>query len=179
MKKIEMEIWNDEHFSSVHLGNGEWLKFKNKTKAEKFVRKYRRVILDNVKLMNVLQPQINLLYRQNILQLDESTKRSIGFYLKNYDERFEYIFKIFSSGNQNSFVFQNIDNCFEHLHSSISLLYSFSKKYKHYALKDATRPILKNLEMLYGQYDQDKRNLRIDETYLEVKEVKPLKLKVS
>lgn len=179
MKKITLEIDVHEHNTTVHLGNGEWLKFKNKTKAEKFIRKYKQVLGDNISLLNVLQPQINLIYRQNILQLDDSTQRSVQYYLKSYDERFDFIYRNYSEGNQNAFVFSNIENCFEHLNSSASLLYSFGKLHKNYTLKNAVKPILKNLKILFSTYQADKRSLNVDNSYMNIKEVKPLKLKVS
>ena len=179
MKNLHFEIEEKEHYCSIHLVNCEWLKFKNKTKAKKFVRKYKKVILDNVRILNSIQPQINQLYRQNILQLEEGIKRSVRQSLLAFDDRFEYIFKIFSPGNNNDFVLGNIEKSFDHLESAAFILFSFAKKYKNYSLKASTRPILKNLELLYKQYKKDRKSLKVDMAYVDDKEIPTLKIQVG
>lgn len=168
MKSLDFEIFpdkDDPSLFSVHLGSGKWFKFKNITKAETFVRKYKAVIRDNVGILNTLQPHINSLYRQNILHFDPKTQRAVSESLREFDFRFEYIFKSFSPGNKNTFIFSNIEVCLVCLQESSKVLYSFAKRYKHYGLKSSILPIIKNLDMIEKQITSDKHELLVKNGY--------------
>jgi hypothetical protein len=165
MRKLEFQVSQKEDFFTVHLGNGEWLKFNNRTKAETFVRKYKNVIQDNVGMLNLMQPQLNALYRQNIMSLDDTTQRRISQELMTFEKRFDFIFGTFSPGNQNSFIFQNIDTCLGALCETSRLLYDYAKRYKHYGLKISILPIIKNLEIIERQLNLDKKNLFVNNGY--------------
>ena len=165
MRKLDFEIKEQGNRHTVHLGNGEWLNFENRTRAETFVRKYKNVIQDNVGMLNLMQPQLNSMYRQNIMSLDSSTQRRISQDLMTFEKRFEFIFGTFSSGNQNAFIFQNIGTCLEALSNVARLLYDYAKRYKHYGLKISVLPIIKNLELIEKQMYQDKKNLFVDNGY--------------
>ena len=165
MRKLDFEISQKEDLFTVHLGNGEWLSFENRTRAETFVRKYKNVIQDNVGMLNLMQPQLNAMYRQNIMSLDSTTQRRISQDLMDFENRFEYIFGTFSSGNQNVFIFQNIGTCLEALSNVARLLYDYAKRYKHYGLKISVLPIIKNLEMIEKQMNQDRKTLFVDNGY--------------
>ena len=179
MKKLDLEvIQKSKGQYIIHLGRGS-LVFKSHAKAVAYLTKYRRVLKDSVEMLNVIQPQINALYRQNILMLDEDTQRAISFELKAFDERFDYIFKSFSPGNKNAMVFSNIQNCFDSLESCLSLLYHFSKVHKVYSLKATCRPLLKNLEGVNNQFLKDKHSLEVIEGYVKEVKVQPLKKHVS
>lgn len=174
MKNLDFEITYHDTRYEVHLGNKEWLYFKNITRAQKFVRKYKAIIKDNVGILNSLQPQINLLYRQNIFHFDPMTQRQLSEKLKFFDERFEYIFKSYSPGNKNAFIFSSIGSCFEYLKDCAKILYAFAKKYKNYVLISMIRPLLKNLDMLKVQMESDKYDLFVKNGY--VKDIKVLQL---
>lgn len=165
MKSISIEILQENDLFLIHLGNSQWLRFENITKAEAFVRKYKKVIRDNVGILNFLQPQLNALYRQNIMSLDPVTQRKASEELKTFDNRFEYVFQKYSAGNQNAFVFLNITTCFVCLYDLTNILYDYSKRYKQYGLKQSLLPILKNLDLLDKQMEIDRRNLFIQYDY--------------
>lgn len=180
MKSLDFEIAediNDPSLFSVHLGSGKWFKFKNITKAETFVRKYKAVIRDNVGILNTLQPHINSLYRQNILHFDIKTQKIVSESLRDFDLRFDFIFKSFSPGNKNTFIFSNIEVCLVLLQESSQALYSFAKRYKHYGLKSSILPIIKNLDMIEKQMSLDKNELFVKNGYS--KNIKVIELNKS
>ena len=170
MKQLYLELTEYRNKYRIHLGNGSWLTFENKTQAAKFLRKYKRIIRDNVNMLNLLQPNVNQLYRQTYFQLSE---RDINHYKRlfhGFDDRFTFIFKKFSSGNRNAFVFQNIQTCFNILIEIVESLHVFGQKSKNYNLTTNTRPLLKHLEALNDTLSNDKRNLFMnDKNVIELK----------
>lgn len=175
MKRIDLEVIQEDQHFIVPIAVGERLRFINKTKANKFLRQYKNVISDNVGMINLMQPQINAFYRQNILSLDQISEQKIAMALAQYDERFSYIYKSFSVGNKNYFVFANIGICISHLEQAAKILYAYALRYKHYALKAGLLPILKNIELIKKQLKSDKHNLFIDYGYKPETQVRTLK----
>lgn len=174
MKRIDLEIIEENGLFIIPLAVGDRLRFVNKTKASKFLRVYKNVISDNVGMINLMQPQINSFYRQNILSLDSITERKVKMSLHQYDERFDYIYRSFSAGSKNYFVFSNISICISHLLDAAKHLYSYALTHKHYALKAGLLPILKNIEMIQKQLKLDKHNLFIDYGYKPETQVRTL-----
>ena len=79
MKQLYFEISEYKKKYRIHLGIGNYLTFKNKTDANNFLRKYKRLIRDNVSILNVSQPLVNQVFRNNYFQLSES---DINYYYK-------------------------------------------------------------------------------------------------
>lgn len=175
MKQIKIDITYHRKRYRIHLGNGQTLFFDTKTKAEKYRRKYKRIIKDNVYMLNLIQPNVNQLFRQSYFQMDVRDIRHIKQLFHNFDERFDYIFKTFSSGNQNAFVFQNIDTCFFYLSEITKQLHLFGQTHKNYGLTVQTRPLLKQLQYLEETFNNDKRAIRLNDSYTIVKPLRPSK----
>jgi hypothetical protein len=169
MKQFNLEISQQKKQFLIHLGNGQWLKFDNKTRAEKYRRKYKRILKDNVYMLNLLQPNVNQLFRQSYFQMNHFEIRQIKELLQNFDDRFDYIFKNFSSGNQNAFVFQNIDTCFYCLLETTKQIHIFGQKHKNYNLTAQTKPLIKHLQYLLDSFNQDKTAIRLNDSYTKVK----------
>lgn len=175
MKQLDLEILSYRKKFRIHLGSGQWLTFDTKTSAEKFLRKYKRVLNDNVKMLNLLQPNVNALFRQSYFQLGSAQVRKIYEHLNDYDDRFEYIFKSFSSGNKNAFVFSNINSCFDSLLQIVEELHVFAQRYKNFNITCQTTPLLKHLQYLQSSFNADKRCLLVNEAYKKVKQLQPIR----
>ena len=65
MKQLKITITLSEYQEkhTIYLGNGEWLKHKSKTFLKSYLRTYKKVLLDNVRILNSYNSQIYALYR--------------------------------------------------------------------------------------------------------------------
>ena len=162
MKQLYLEITKYRKKYRVHLGNGNWLTFNNKTEANNFLRKYKRVIRDNVSILNITQPTINQVFRNSYFQFSE---RDINYYhglFHSYDDRFKYIFKRFSPGNSNAFIFQNINTCYHILIEIVESLHSFGQRGKNYGITNITKPLLLQLNQQLQSLEADKRSMYLN-----------------
>ncbi len=179
MLKLNLELIQERNRFSIHLGGGKWLYFDNKTVANNYLRQYKRVLRDNVTMLNVLQPDINQMYRANYLFLPEDLIRSVSCQFSLFDEGFNRIWKVYSPGNKNAFVFKNVNTCFYSLISICEQLFLFAQTSKNYVLQAQIKPLLKHIRGLSSQFSNDISSLDITEDYLNVRQIKTLKLKVN
>ena len=163
MKKIDLEVIERKDHFTIRISTKKSLKFLNKTKADIFLRKYKILISENVAMLNLMQPVVNTFYRQNIFTLDWETERRVSSSLVGYDERFNFIFKSFSEGNKNAFVFSNINVCLSFLQQACEVMYNHAKRYKNHSLKAGLLPLIKNIKVIEKQIEFDKHNLFIDQ----------------
>ena len=87
MKQLKITITLSEYQEkhTIYLGNGEWLTHKSKTFLKSYLRTYKKVLLDNVRILNSYNSQIYALYRTfyfdlsniEIDQFNQSRQRSI------------------------------------------------------------------------------------------------------
>lgn len=163
MKQLDLEITENKNRYQMHLGNGKFLTFDNKTQAKKHQLKLKRILRENVKMLNFIQPNINSLYRQSYFQLKQAEILEYTDKFHSYDERFDYIFKSFSSGNKNAFVFSNINNCYDLLIEITEKLHVFAQRYKNYSLLSQTSPIINHLKILQQSFNNDKRAILLND----------------
>ena len=157
MKNVKINLsFSPQKKYTLHLGNCEWLSHKNKKEAEKLLTTYKNVLRDNLQVLSNIQSQITSLYWDQHLFLDGQTETEVSYELQIFQDRYTRIFSSFSSGNQNAFVFQNIDTCFYSQQTTLHILLEYAQKYKSFPLKHKVQSLLKNHALLQAQYNQDK-----------------------
>jgi len=166
MKNIIIELnFSPSKNYLIHLGGQEWLNFKSKHFVEEFIRKYKSVLIDNIRYLSSFQSEIYQLYRNYYFVFDDRTERQILASLHNFDDRFGFIFQEYSKGNQNAFSFNNISYCFATAVDTLSLMKDFAKVYKEYSLKNQVFAKLKILIELEKIFEIDKHSLIVNESY--------------
>jgi len=160
MKQIKIEIYfslERKYYISVDTYNQ--ISFPNKTKAETFLRNYKRLLKENVSQLQILNLQLYTIYSYFYLQFDAKLTEDIDKRFDDFRSCYARIFKTFSSGNQTAFVFKNIEVCFSILFEGAYILRDFSHNNKNYSLTSQIRPLLKFISSLYKQYEFDKKNI--------------------
>lgn len=176
MKKLHVKIsFTKQKKYTVHLGNCEWLESKSKTFIKLHIRKYKRVIEDNVSMLSTLQSNAYELYRLYYLNLNNKISRKTKESLHLFDDSFDFIFKKFTDGNT-SFVFSSIENCYFILLETLGILKEFARSYKIYSLSHQCSTLLKHIDCLYNNFIEDKYNLQSDISYLNVKSMRVIHL---
>lgn len=163
MKQLDLEIFKHRNKYQIHLGNGKFLIFDTKTAAKKHCDKMKKLIRDNVRMLNVLQPNINQIYRSSYFQMKPREIRDLKEQFYSFDNRFDYIFGCFSSGNKNAFIFSNIESCFSILINITTDLHCFAQRYKNYNVTSQTSPLLNHLQFLKSSFSNNKRSLLLNE----------------
>ncbi|NER13549.1 hypothetical protein GWK08_08885 [Leptobacterium flavescens] len=160
MKNIKFELsFSKQRKYELYLGFGDRLISKNKKKLERYLSTYKAVIKDNVYLLAQNQSQIESIYWDYYMQFDSSTQRIVQYELNNFKDRFDYIFKTFSRGNQNAFVFRNITSCFDSQMTCLQALKEFSFKYKIANLKQKVTALIKHHESLEQVFELERHRL--------------------
>lgn len=176
MKKMNLEIsYHREYKYYVYVSRDIRLSFPNKTKAEKFIRTYKRVLRDTVTQLHTLNTNIYNLFSVFYLQLDPITTHRVRNLLHNFDNRFEYVFKTYSHGNS-CFSVTAVWSCFDTLEDVLVELKEYSSKNKLTSLRQQTRSYIKLRETLVRTFNADCSDLNISEKYLKKVKKKVLKL---
>lgn len=166
MKDLVLEInFSQNNKQTVHIGNCEWLHFKSKVFVKDWLKKYKRLINDNVKVLNVTTSNINNLYRTFYFEIDLLTSIKVVENLNEVNKRFDFIFKSFSKGNQNAMVFQNIETIICNLIDVCLFLKDYSNTYKNYSLKNQINAHIKLLSSIESDYHKDKQSLNLNDSY--------------
>ncbi len=174
MKQLSLEInFSHTNKQTVYLSNCEWLQFKSQVFVKNWIKKYKRLINDNVKILNVSTSNINHLYRTFYFEIDLATSYKVVQQLNEINTRFDYIFKSFSQGNQNAMVFQNIENIICKLIDVSLLLKDYAHTHKNYSLKNQVTAHIKLLSSIEAEYHKDKLSLNLNDAY---QFKKPLKI---
>lgn len=168
MKSIEIEVSffkNEKH--TVHLGNCEWLYFKSKRFLRDYLRTYKKVLLDNVRILNSYHLQAYIIYRTYYFDFDIRTTRRVEEALGDFTESYNLIFKTYSAGNHNAFIFNRLDITISMLSNAVSIIKRHAQLHKNYSIKHSTNTLLKMLSDLSEKIEIQKRDLNLSRTYSE------------
>ena len=169
---IEVNYFNNQNHS-IHIGNCEWLEFKNKRFVRDYIVRYKRMLIDNVGVINNLYIQSFMLYRSNYFQFSERTIRNLDEHFIDFLTDFNMIFKRYSEGNNNAFVLQKIDLCFDGITNSLGILKNHAQLHKNYMLRSQVNTLIKMIGDLEDKYYKDKSDLSL---YKNIKKQKLIKL---
>ena len=172
MKKFEIDITFRNKKVHIYLGNNECLNFKNKTHAEPYLRKYKKIILKSLYNLNNLYMNCSNVYRLFYFDLDQITNVKVQKALNLFEDSYDRIFFIYSEGNNNSFKFCHIDNCFVELQNALEILQNYSDSFKkNYSLGAQISSLKYMLETVKLKLEDDKCNLKF------TKKMKVIKLR--
>lgn len=173
MKQIELQISLHKNKKyRIHVERSTFLALQSKTAAEKWLRKYKKLIQTDVKQINFFIPQVYNLYRQNYFQFDDRTQREISQYILNAEDRFNYIFKQFSDSNKNVFTFHNIEIVLSSIINATSTIYKYAQKSKNYPLLHLSDPLLALMLDFEKSHLKRKMSLKLDSSFNNIVELK-------
>jgi hypothetical protein len=159
--KIEVNFFKNQSHS-IYIGNCEWLFFKNKRYVRDYLVRYKRMLIDNVRVINNLNIQIYTIYRHNYFQFSPRITRDLDNLFKEFIDDYNMIFKNYSTGNNNAFVLQRIQQCYNFNNNCLEILKRHSQRYKNYPLNEQVKTISKILTELQSKFNSDKRDLSLE-----------------
>tara|TARA_R110002111_G_scaffold249679_1_gene313688 strand:+ start:12062 stop:12613 length:552 start_codon:yes stop_codon:yes gene_type:complete len=178
MKKLQIEltIGTANEKPSIYLGNVEWLHGKSKKFLAKYLVTYKKVLLDNVKAINILSIQVNALYRTFYFEFSSIEVYRISEYFEDFNKQFDNIFHS-TYENENSFVLRRVERSASVLYDILDSMRLHGQKHKNYQLKNQCDATLKLLSILESTWQEDKRSLKLDRKYLASDHLRVLKPK--
>ncbi|WP_299116850.1 hypothetical protein [uncultured Winogradskyella sp.] len=160
MKQISIDFklsdFHEKH--TIHIGRGEFLKHSSKTFLKNYIRIYKKVLTDNIKILNSLHQQVNSIYRSFYFDFNSITIHRINEVNSSFTKEFDLILHN-PYANENYTHFFKISNSFNALFEMIELLYEASKRNKNYSLKNQIYPLKKQVNYLYDKYNEERRSL--------------------
>jgi hypothetical protein len=166
MKQLKIELslseYNEKHF--IYLGNNECLKHKSKSFLKIYLRTYKKVILDNVRLLNIYNAQIYTLYRSFYFDLSLVEIQHITDYFNMFNKQYNWMFDNIG-GSQNVIVFSKINVCVNNCIDILQILKGHSQTNKNYSLKNQSESLLKVMNDFFKQFEKDKNSLSLNRDY--------------
>lgn len=166
MQKLKLEFtFSKSRKYCVHVGHMQWLEFETKRFVQNYLREYKKLLMDNIRLVNNIYSQSHQLYRLFYFELDDSTCFKLENINQSISERWSFVFKTFSEGNQNAFVFGNIEKIMMLNEDFLLTLKNHAQKYKNTSLTSQINPLIKQLEVIEKSYMDDKLSLKLNTSY--------------
>ena len=162
--KISVSLSEYQEKHTIYLGNGEWLKHKSKTFLKSYLRTYKKVLLDNVRILNSYNSQIYALYRTfyfdlSVLEVDKFNQCNSTF-----NSQFNWMFDNIG-GCQNSIIFSKISSCISISLDTLYILKEHSQLHKNYSLKNQSEAYIKMIENFREKYEIEKDSLDLNRNY--------------
>lgn len=129
MKKIPISISMLKNEYNIYIA-GEFVHFKTKTGANKYLRKLKQLAKETVVFLNHYYTSVYTLYRAYYLDFSRKINSSMQIYFDNFVSDFN---RIFEPSNSN-WPLKYLKSSFEILLKAIDLLTEQSGKYKFSAL---------------------------------------------
>ena len=162
MKQLKITITLSEYQEkhTIYLGNGEWLTHKSKTFLKSYLRTYKKVLLDNVRILNSYNSQIYALYRTFYFDLSNIEIDQFNQCNKTFNKQFNWMFDN-RGGCQNSIIFSKISSCISILLDALYILKNHSQLNKNYSLKNQSTAYIKMIEDFKDKYETEKHSLQL------------------
>jgi len=128
MKKIRLDISEYKGKYRVYVGSGAYFEFRSIRQCKKFLATYRVLVTDHARVLRGMQCNVYTLYSLYYFELPDLIEYRIKNALQEFDNRFAYVFKDFTKGNNNHFVMHNLDSCFRNLEDTLLNLKHFAQK---------------------------------------------------
>lgn len=166
MKQLKISISLSQYHENptIYLGNVEWLKHKSQSFLKKYVRTYKKVLLDNVRIINSYNAQIYTLYRTFYFDLSDIDVHNFNQYNNDFNTSFNWMFDN-RGGCQNSIIFSKIDSCISTSLKMLYILLEHGQLHKNYSLKNQAESYIKMIENFDERYNSDKRSLNLERNY--------------
>ena len=166
MKQLSINISLSEYHEkhTIYLGNGEWLKHKSKTFLKLYLRTYKKVLMDNIRILNSYNSQIYILYRTFYFDLSVIEVEKINQCLNTFNSQFNWMFDNIG-GDQNSIIFSKIDSCIGISLETLQILQNHAQLYKNYSLKNQSQSQIKMIVNFKEKYELEKRSLELNTNY--------------
>jgi hypothetical protein len=156
---ISLSEYQEKH--TIYLGDGEWLKHQSKTFLKLYLRTYKKVLLDNVRILNSYNSQIYTLYRTFYFDLSDIEIHEINGCITNFNSQFNWMFDN-TGGCQNSIIFSKINSCIEISLDTLNLLKNHGQHHKNYSLKNQAEAYIKMIENFKEKYESEKHSLGLN-----------------
>ncbi|MBP0902380.1 hypothetical protein ACFSKN_02030 [Mariniflexile gromovii] len=166
MKQLKIEFslseYNEKH--TIYLGDSNFIKHHSKTFLKKYLSTYKKVLLDNVRIINNYNAQIYCLYRNFYFDLSEIEVQNISSLFDNFNKQFNWMFDNLG-GCQNSIIFSKINHCIYTNIDILQILKSHSHTNKNYSLKNQSESLLKMISDFQETYERNKKSLDLNRDY--------------
>jgi hypothetical protein len=166
MKQISISIslseYQEKH--TIYLGDGQWLKHRSKTFLKLYLRTYKKVLLDNIRILNSYNSQIYTLYRTFYFDLSDLDIHQVNECFTNFNNQFNWMFDNIG-GCQNSIIFSKINSCIEISLDTLRILKNHSHKNKNYSLKNQSEAYIKMIQNFQEKYETEKHSLNLKRNY--------------
>lgn len=167
MKQLKISIslskYQEKH--TIYLGGGEWLKHKSKTFIKLYLRTYKKVLLDNVKILNSYNSHIYTLYRTFYFDLSNIEVERINQCFITFNKNFNWIFDNIG-GCQNSIIFSKINSCIAILFDTLKILQKHAQVHKNYSLRNQSEAFIKMMMNFEEKYESEKNSLELNRNYI-------------
>lgn len=165
-KQLEIKITFSQYKEnpSIYLGHAEWLKHKSPTFLKQYLRTYKKVLMDNIRILNSYNAQIYALYRTFYFDLPVSEVYSINKCNNDFNTSLNWIFDNIG-GCQNSIIFKKMDSCISISLMMLDIMLKYAQTYKNYSLKNQSEAYIKMIENFEERYNADKRSLNLERSY--------------
>ena len=167
MKQLKIKVdfaSNNESKHTIHLGNCEWLEHKSKNFLKLYLRTYKKVLLDNVNILNNYNSQVYTLYRTFYFAFSGTETENISMYFQSFNKQYNWIFHS-SYDIENSTIFNKINQCVYALYDILHIMKVNAQKNKNYSLKKQVDSYLKMVTDFERKYESDKRSLNLTRDY--------------
>jgi hypothetical protein len=166
MKQLKLEISLSEYNEKpcIFLGFSEKLQHHSKTFLNTYLRTYKKVIKDNLRILNNYNAQIYSLFRNFYFDINTSDTRQISIQFKNFNDNFDWIFDNVG-GCQNSIMMLKISQCIGINITILQIMKTGAQINKNYALKNQSESLLKMMNDFETIFNNDKMSLDLDRDY--------------
>ena len=129
--------------------------FNSKTAADRFIRKYRATITDNVVMLNALFNQVETLNTLYYPSMNNKYKVRMLSHLTDFKEQYNFIYVGGSTGFNTAVQFNKINLCFRLFASIVKDLKAFAQLNKHSVLLFHLKGIYKLFLLIESSYNSD------------------------
>lgn len=162
--KLELSQFKENHI--IYIGFNEQLKSKSKNFLKLYLRTYKKVILDNLRIVNKHNSEIYSLFRNFYFDLPTIEVSRITELFNNFNKSINWIFQNIG-GDQNSIFFSKIHSCIEINSEILNILKNYCLRYKNYSLKNQVSAYLKIHHDFLKNYQNERQSLNLNTSYLD------------
>ena len=166
MKQLNITITLNQNKEkhTIYLGHMQWLKHKSKSFLKLYLRTYKKVLLDNVRILNTHNTQIYALYRTFFFDLSPIDVEKISHEFERFNKQFNWMFDN-RGGCQNAIIFSKISSCISISLDTLYILKEHSQLHKNYSLKNQSEAYIKMIENFREKYEIEKDSLDLNRNY--------------
>ncbi|TMU56485.1 hypothetical protein [Flagellimonas algicola] len=156
MDKLRFEINFHRKRYSIYIDRTAHHRFKNKTQAQNFIKKFREVIHDNVLVLGNIYGQLQVIKQQHYQFFDSRMKDKVKGTCDSFEKSYHWIYRNWAGSDVQ---FTQINVSFMHVHDFIMSLKRYAQRNKQRVLLANLYAIEKTYTIISRSYDRDIQGL--------------------